>query len=241
MATTTLTRTSATQRIQRSMHLHTATLPQMVLWIAAILAAIFVVQYAIVVAIGNADASMNTSTPIVLSIFLFVFGVQALAQTLPFALSLGLTRRAFFCSTILYIAALSIILSLATGIMASLEEVTGGWGQEFTFFRAATIVPVVPIAQWMLVPLVLITGGLLGMFFGAVYQRWSTTGVWSVALTLVLFGGLVTVVNIWQGWWPAIWQWLNDIPLETIVLGGPALIALVAGIAAYVITRRSPV
>ncbi|AEF40049.1 ABC transporter permease [Hoyosella subflava] len=241
MTTITLTRTSANQRILRSMHLHTATLPQLVLWIAAILSAIFVVQYAIILAISDPSAEINTSTPIVLSIFLFVFGVQALAQTLPFALSLGLTRRAFFHSTLLYLAVLSLILSLATGFMAFLEEVTGGWGQEFTFFRVPAMVPVAPIAQWTLVPLVIMTGGVLGMFFGAVYQRWNTTGVWSVALTLVLLGGLVTVVTIWQGWWPTIWQWLNDIPLETSVLAGPALVALTAGIAAYAITRRSPV
>ncbi|MCW4353916.1 hypothetical protein ONR57_11465 [Hoyosella sp. YIM 151337] len=239
--TSVMTRPSAATHTLSAMRLHTATLPQMLAWIAAILAAIFAVQFAIILAISGTSEQMNSSSPIVLAIFLFVFGVQSFAQTLPFALSLGLTRRAFFASTMLYGAALAFGLSLAAGVFALIEEATGGWGVDFIFFRVTTQIPAAPVAQWAMWPLVIFAGCVLGAFYGAVYQRWGTTGVWSVILTLLIVLGSVTVVNIWQGWWPAIWDAITELPLELIILGAPALLALGAGLTAFVVARRSPV
>lgn len=239
--TTAATRPSGLASVTKAMRLHTVTLPQMLAWIAAILAAIFTIQYAILLAAEGAGEQVNSSVPIVLTIFLFVYGVQSAAQTLPFALSLGLTRRAYFASTLAYAVALALVLSLAAGVIASVENATNGWGQSFTFFAITNEIPIAPVAQWTLWPLLIFTGAALGTFIGSVYLRWRTTGVWSVTLGALVLTGAITVLIIWRGWWPTIWDALMSAPLEAVVLGIPAILAALASAAAYLVVRRAPV
>jgi hypothetical protein len=134
-------------------------------------------------------------------IVLLIVGAASIAQQMPFALALGVSRRSFFTGTALLTVAIAAVYGLGLTVLQLIERGTGGWGLNLHFFR----VPYLLAGPWYLSWLTSFVGLALmfawGMWFGIVYRRWSLAGLFSfiaaqvLALTAVLL--IIAAANAW--------------------------------------------
>jgi hypothetical protein len=134
---------------------------------------------AVLTADGLPTAASVRSTGSIASffIFFFVLGVQSIGRSLPFGLTLGVSRRTFYAGTALLAAVLALADGLALTVLQAIERATDGWGVRMGFFR----VPYLLNGPWYLTWLTTFVGLTLlyvyGMWFGIVYRRWNLIGV----------------------------------------------------------------
>jgi hypothetical protein len=145
--------------------------------------------------------------------FLVYFGVQAIATTFPFALTLGTTRRSFVGGTLLWAIAVSAYLTAAFALLTLLELATHHWFVGFYVFDiyilgAGNIGLLIPIV--FLTTLSLLT---IGGVFGAAWIRLGARGpqLIGIGTAVVLIVVLIIVVPAaaaifaaFQLWWLAI-------------------------------------
>ena len=124
---------------------------------------------------------------------IFLGGLTSVARSLPFGLTLGLSRRSYFLGTALLAVLLGIGNGLAITGLQALERSTGGWGIHMAFFR----VPYILAGPWYLTLLTSAVALTLvfayGMWFGLVFRRWGVVGVvafGAAQVTLVLIGAV---------------------------------------------------
>jgi hypothetical protein len=156
-----------------------------------ILAINFLVVVALVIGTPPGHA-VYTGALSALYVVLLADGALGIARQLPFALTLGMSRRSFYTGTALFALALAAVYGLLLTVLQLIERATGGWGLNLHFFR----VPYVLAGPWYLSWLTSFVGLALvlawGMWFGIVYRRWNLMGllgflaVQALALTLVL-------------------------------------------------------
>lgn len=136
-------------------------------------------------------------------VFFFVLGVQSIGRSLPFGLTLGVSRRSFYAGTALLAAVLACADGLALAGLQAIERATDGWGERMGFFR----VPYLLDGPWYLTWLSTFVGLTLlyvyGMWFGIAYRRWGLLGtiafIASQVSVLLAAGALVTVAHGWTG------------------------------------------
>jgi hypothetical protein len=136
-------------------------------------------------------------------VVLLVTGALGIARQLPFALTLGMSRRSFYAGTTLLALGLPAVYGLALTVLQLMERATGGWGLRLHFFR----VPYLLAGPWYLSWLTSFVGLALmlawGMWFGIVYRRWNLIGLLSfiaalaLALTVVLL--IIGGKHDWHG------------------------------------------
>jgi len=134
-------------------------------------------------------------------VVLIVNGALGIARQLPFALTLGLSRRSYYIGTALFAVALAAVYGLALTVLQLVERATGGWGLRMEFFR----VPYLLAGPWYLTWLTSFVGLALmlawGMWFGIVYRRWNLAGLLSFiaaqALAAVLL--IIGMAHDWHG------------------------------------------
>jgi hypothetical protein len=170
-------------------------------------------------------------------VLLFVLGLQSVARSLPFGLSLGLSRRSYYLGTALLAVALAAADSLLLTLGQISERASGGWGIKMAFFR----VPYLLAGPWYLTWLTAFVGLALlfvyGMWYGLVYRRWSLVGLISFLvgqITVLLAGSLAAT---WTHGWPSIGHFFTT--LSSAGLTG-VLAALAAALLAggFVTMRR---
>jgi len=136
---------------------------------------------------GN-NAYHATGAVSVIYIFFFIMGITSAAQSLPFGLALGVSRRSYYTGTALLAVTLAAADGLALTVLQAIERATGGWGEAMHFFR----VPYILVGPWYLTWLTSFVGLALlfiyGMWFSIVYRRWRMSG------TLAFLAAQVTVV-----------------------------------------------
>jgi hypothetical protein len=130
-------------------------------------------------------------------VVLLVVAAGTIAQQLPFALALGVSRRSFYAGTALVALAVAAVYGLGLTLLQLIERGTGGWGLNLHFFR----VPYLLSGPWYVSWLTSFVGLALmfawGMWFGIVYRRWNLVGLLSfiavqalaVTAVLLLIGG----------------------------------------------------
>jgi hypothetical protein len=134
------------------------------------------------------NAYHDTGAIAVIYIFFFVMGITSAAQSLPFGLALGMSRRSYYTGTALLAVTLAAADGLLLTMLQAIERATGGWGEAMHYFR----VPFILIGPWYLTWLTSFVGLALlfvyGMWFSIVYRRWRMSG------TLAFLAAQVTVV-----------------------------------------------
>lgn len=108
--------------------------------------------------------------------FIVYLGVQAVASTFPFALTLGATRKAFVGGTLAWAAITSAYLTLVYSVLLMLELATGHWFIGFYVFDvyvlgSGNLLQLIPTV--FLGSLAAIT---LGALFGASFTRFGSRG-----------------------------------------------------------------
>jgi hypothetical protein len=136
----------------------------------AILTLDFVIVLVIFTAIPAAAHGQSRYAGALASIYiiLLIVGAAAIAQQLPFALALGVSRRSFFIGTALLTVAIAAVYGLGLTVLQLIERGTGGWGLNLHFFR----VPYLLAGPWYLSWLTSFVGLTLmfawGMWFGII-------------------------------------------------------------------------
>ena len=125
-----------------------------------------------------ANASHGTAGGVAIIYFYFlVIGVNIIGRSLPFGLTLGMSRRSYYTGT----AALGMALAAADGLgltaLQAIERATGGWGVRLHFFQAPYILDGPWYQTWLTSFVGLTLVFVYGMWFGIVYRRWSLVGV----------------------------------------------------------------
>jgi hypothetical protein len=134
-------------------------------------------------------------------IILFVLGAQSVAQSLPFGLALGLSRRSYCLGTALLAVALGAVAGIVTTVGQAIERATGGWGLHMGYFRVPYLLDGPWYLTWLTSFVALTLLFVYGMWFGLVYRRWSLTGLVAFTagqVTILLIGALAATWT--QAW-----------------------------------------
>jgi len=137
-------------------------------------------------------------------IVVFVLGIQAVAQALPFGLALGVSRRTYFLGA----AALAIVLAAGYGLVVAIgqvvERATGGWGMNMGYFRVPYVLDGSWYQSWLTASAAFILVFAYGMWYGLVYRRGGPVGT-------VIFGAaqlgvlaLAAVITTWVHGWAGV-------------------------------------
>jgi len=170
---------------------------------------------------------------------LFVTSVQAVTKVLPFALGLGVTRRAYYGGTCLFLAGQALVASVALSLLRVAEQRSGGWGTGLRFFDVPYLVGggAVPAAAGYAGSLVLACGaGLLG---GAISRRWGAVGTSVLSAAVVVVPGLVGWWIAVRGWFPAVRSWFADQPQTVLQAGWPTVLAAALALLGWTAVRRT--
>lgn len=145
--------------------------------------------------------------------FLVYLGVQSIATTFPFGLTLGATRRAFVGGTLVWAAITSAYLTLVLALLTAIELATDHWFVGFYIFD----VTVLGAGDFgILIPTVFL--GTLAMLtiggvFGASWVRFGARGPQAIAtgIAIVLIVALLiaipsatTILGAFELWWLAV-------------------------------------
>ncbi|WP_030908566.1 hypothetical protein [Streptomyces sp. NRRL F-5126] len=162
------------------------------------------------------------------AVFIVVFsaGVQTVARALPFALTLGVSRRTYYLGAGGLALAMAACFGLVVTLGQAVERATGGWGLHMAFFR----VPYVLAGPWYMSWLTATTAFALlfvyGMWHGLVHRRAGMTGT-------TIFGGvqltalaLAAVIATWVHGWTSIVHFFTTIT----VAGATGVLAILVAI-----------
>jgi hypothetical protein len=163
------------------------------------------------------------------AVFLFV-GVLSIARSLPFGLTLGVSRRSYYLGTVLLAVALAAVYGLALALLEVIERATGGWGVNLHFFQVAYVFPGPWYLIWLTSFVGLVVVFVYGMCLGIVFRRWDVIG-------LAVFIAAQAVVVLAGASWATVSHFFTDLSAAglTGLLGALAAVLLASG---YVMIRR---
>jgi hypothetical protein len=144
-------------------------------------------------------------------VLVFVLGVQSVAQALPYALSLGITRRAYYIGTALLAAAFGISYGLLIALGQAIERATNGWGFNMAFFRVPYILDGPWYLTWLTAAVVLALLFVYGTWFGLAYRRWGLVGAVSLAAAQVSLLVAGAAVATWTSAWTSVGQFFTTL------------------------------
>ncbi|EIF01157.1 hypothetical protein [Saccharomonospora glauca] len=174
-----------------------------------------------------------------LYITMLIVHLQTMTQMFPFALGLSVTRKAFFGASTLVVVGQAAGYGVLLTLGKLVEEATGGWGLDLTFFALPFLSHDNVLLQFLAFTVPLVTLSFLGLWIGIVFKRWNQWGVWILTGAFAVVGlGLVLLIQ-WQDWWGAFARFFASQPAIALQVGYPAAITLVFAGAAYLTTRRA--
>ncbi len=134
-------------------------------------------------------------------LYFLVLGIQSIGRSLPFGLTLGISRRTYFTGTALLAAALAFVDGLALVILQVIERATDGWGVQMGFFRVAFVLDGPWYQTWLTSFVGLTLLFVYGMWFGIVYRRWGALGTIAfIAAQVTVVLGASIIVSWAHGW-----------------------------------------
>jgi hypothetical protein len=131
----------------------------------------------------------------------FVLGLLSVARSLPFGLTLGLSRRTYYLGTALLAVALAAVVGIVAAVGQAIERATNGWGLRMGFFRVPYILNGSWYLTWLTTFVVLTLMFVYGMWFGLVYRRWGLVGLTAflaAQITVLVIGALAATWT--HGW-----------------------------------------
>ena len=186
------------------------------------------------------NAYHATGAIAVIYIFFFVMGITSAAQSLPFGLALGVSRRSYYTGTALLAVTLAAADGLVLTVLQAIERATGGWGEAMHFFRVSYIL----VGPWYLTWLTSAVGLALvfvyGMWYGIVQRRWNGIGVltFTAAQVVVLLVAAFAVSK--AGAWGSVGHFFTTLSAAGLT-GLLAALTLVMAAGGYATIRRAVV
>ena len=137
------------------------------------------------------------------SIFIYfaVLGMQSIGRSLPFALTLGASRRSFYSGTALFGMALALVSGLELTALQAIERATDGWGLSMHFFRVPYLLNGPWYATWLTSAVGLLAVFVYGMWYGIMNHRWGLLGTLAfiaVQALVVVAGVIVVTFEHWH-------------------------------------------
>lgn len=207
-----------------------------------ILAVVFVLHQTIWWVVRSNGGDVETGYTGALTSFFFILGSTYLAlmtQVMPFALSLGITRRHFYLGTVLLVAAETLVSAIGLSVLLAVERATAGWGLRVQFFEMGFMGQSNPATQVLAYWVPLLTLSLVFVLLGAVFRRWGQLGIWCVVLVPVVLAAAGVMVLTWQDAWGAFGRFFVETPTSVLLAGYPLILAAVAAGAGYLVLRRA--
>jgi hypothetical protein len=137
-------------------------------------------------------------------VLVFVLGVQSVARSLPYALSLGITRRAYYIGTVLLALAFGTGYGLLIALGQVIERATSGWGFKMAFFRVPYILDGAWYLTWLTAGVVLALLFVFGTWFGLAYRRWGLVGAIALGAACISLLALGAAVSTWTSAWTSL-------------------------------------
>ncbi|WP_329130986.1 hypothetical protein OG552_08860 [Streptomyces sp. NBC_01476] len=168
---------------------------------------------------------------------MFVVGVQSVARALPFALTLGVSRRTYFRGAISLALALAVSFGLVVAVGQTIERATGGWGMHMAYFRVPYLLDGAWYLSWLTATTTLILLFVYGMWYGLVYRRAGVPGTMVFGAAQLGVLALAAVIATWVHGWTHIGHFFTALT-ATGVTGvlAAAVAVLLAG--AFATIRR---
>ena len=203
-----------------------------------LMAFIFAINVAIFAVIPLTQPNGDfTGALISIYIFMAVIGVQAATKFLPFAFTLGVSRRTYYLGTVLLVVGLCLLYAVVLTVLWWVEGLTGGWWMQLHFFRVPWILDgpwyQVLITNFVLMTLVFV----FGLWAGLIYRRFALIGsvVFFACLTMIVVLGVMIIT--WRGAWVAFGSFVANLDILG-ASGLVAVLAVLAGVGGYLTIRR---
>ncbi len=134
-------------------------------------------------------------------VFFFVLGSLSIGRSLPFGLTLGVSRRSYYAGTVLLAVGLAVVYGLMLALLQIIERANDGWGMTLHYFRVPYILNGAWYLTWLTSSVLLTVAFVYGMWFGLVYRRLDLVGllVFIAAQIVVLLAGAL-IVNRAHAW-----------------------------------------
>jgi len=159
-----------------------------------------VIFAAVPIGSGNRDTGGLSSIYLVLC----VIAALGMGRGLPFGLTLGLSRRAYYAGTALLAVTLAAVYGLALTMLQLIERASNGWGVGMHFFRVPYILAGPWYLTWLTSFVGLIALFVYGMWYGIVYRRWSLIGILTFLATQVIVGLIVSLLITGAHGWTGV-------------------------------------
>lgn len=166
-----------------------------------------------------------------------IVGFVGMFRSLPFALSLGLSRRAYYAGTVLFAVALAVVYGLGLAALQVIEQVTTGWGVHLHFFQVAYILAGPWYLTWLTSLVGLAVLFVYGMWFGLVYWRWNLIGLVVFGAAQVIVGAAGAIVATNADAWPTIGRFFTALGAAGLT-GVLAALGVVLLAGSYATMRR---
>ncbi|MEP6561381.1 MAG: ABC transporter permease [Nakamurella sp.] len=206
------------------------------LW--GVLAFTFIVNFAIFAVIPVTQPTGNyTGALVAIYIFMAIIGVQAATKFLPFAFTLGVSRRTYYLGTLALVIGLCAIYSGILTVLWWIEGLTNGWGLQLHFFRVPWILDGPWYQIWITNFALLAVVFLVGLWLGLIYRRFGLTGsvLAYAALSLIVVAAAMLIT--WRQAWPALGNFLVN--LNVLAASGLVLLlGVVVAAGGYLTIRR---
>ncbi|WP_433612066.1 ABC transporter permease [Prescottella agglutinans] len=227
------------RRILAIARIHVVAWPILIAAPLAILALTFAINFAIFALIDSSGETHATGSILALYGFVVAFYAQAMTQTYPFALGLGVTRRQFFVATVAVALAQSFGFAVLFQSLSAIEAATDGWGVHMRMFGILRYVTDSTLLQFATSFASLLLTTAISIAFGAVYQRWKTVGFLIAGVSVVCLLGLAAVLVTWADRWPTVGSWLVDAPRALVLAALPVGVSAATLGASWAIVRRA--
>lgn len=188
---------------------------------------------------ADARSQGGTGGAISLYITVAIVFLQAVTQLFPMALGLSLSRRTFYLGTLLAAAVQSLGYGVALTVLTLVENATAGWGLGLSFWARGPVDVGNPALQVVVFAVPMFLAAVLGIGTGVVVKRWGQTGMWALAVVLLLAGGITAALITWRSGWPAVGSFFVDTSIVALLLVGPAVVAVAVAGASFLGLRRA--
>jgi hypothetical protein len=160
-------------------------------------------------------------------LYVLILGIFTMTRSMPFGLTLGVSRRTFYLGTTVLIVALAAVYGLGLTLLQVIESATGGWGASVHFFRVPWILAGPWYLTWLTSFVLLAAFALYGAWTGVTYRRWGLPGLTVLIAAQILVAAAVVIALALTHDWSGAGSFFTS-------LRPPALTGLVAGLAALI-------
>jgi hypothetical protein len=187
---------------------------------------------------AGSDDGGFTGGVMALYVTVLILYVQAVTQLLPFAMGVSISRRTFYLGTALFAAVQSLVYGIAISALAAIEDATGGWGADMSYWAPAPFEADNPVLQVFVSGAPLLAFAFVGIGMGVVHKRWGQLGTWGLILgSMVVLGGLAILIT-WLEAWSSIGSWFTDQSVLTLTVALPLILAAVVAALSWGGIRR---